>query len=467
MRFILLMAAAVYGLGAVPAYAQTPCTAGTAGIYGCNNIDLEANVGISTFTTFDGADIWGWTDPDTGREYALMTVMDGTGFVDITVPSSPVYLGKLPTNAGVNFWRDVKTYGYFAFIVADGVGSHGMQVFDLRRLRNVPSPPATFTADEIDTSFGSAHNIALNEATGFAYIVGSSLCSGGLYVIDVRDPFNTSSPACFGSSDVGRGYTHDTQCIVYDGPSAAFAGREICFSSNEAGLSIADVTDKQSIQELSATGYPNVSYAHQGWLSEDRKYFFANDEGDESSFGFNTRTIVWNVEDIEDPFIADEYVGPTASIDHNLYTVGDQVFEANYRSGLRILDASDPENMSESGFFDTFPTSDARGSNGAWSVYPYFRSGTIIVSDIESGLFILSSSLVPPRPGLWGRVLLEAAAVNDTLNVGAAPPLAQPFGAAPFSHAGTETIPGPQVADAAADWVLLTFDDGTTTTQTA
>ncbi len=47
-----------------------------------------------------GNDIWGWADPMTGREYALMGMTDGTAFVDVTDPDNPAVLGKLPTVGG-------------------------------------------------------------------------------------------------------------------------------------------------------------------------------------------------------------------------------------------------------------------------------------------------------------------------------------------------------------------------------
>ena len=73
---------------------------------------------------------------------------------------------------------------------------------------------------------------------------------------------------------------------------------------------------------------------------------------------------------------------------------GNLVYEANYRAGLRILDVSnvkeDPDSVKEVGYFDVAPDSDGPGfSIGSWSNYPYFASGSIIVSSIDRGLFVL------------------------------------------------------------------------------
>lgn len=47
----------------------------------------------------------------------------------------------------------------------------------------------------------------------------------------------------------------------------------------------------------------------------------------------------------------------------------------------------------EIGFFDVHPEDDEVGGeaifSGAWSVYPYFASGNIVVNSIERGIFSL------------------------------------------------------------------------------
>ena len=139
-------------------------------------------------------DVWGWVDAETDREYALVGRNDGMAFVDISDPANPVVKGNLPLTEGANpsTWRDVKVYADHAFIVADNAGQHGVQVFDLQRLREDTQEPVTYSEDAIYDGIASAHNIVINEDTGFAYAVGSSgggeTCGGGLHMIDVKDP---------------------------------------------------------------------------------------------------------------------------------------------------------------------------------------------------------------------------------------------------------------------------------------
>ncbi|MEP3838828.1 MAG: choice-of-anchor B family protein [Algibacter sp.] len=384
--------------------ADTPlaiCQNGFADIYPCKDYDLMANIPLTTFEASAGNDCWGWTDPTTGKEYALMATSHNTAFVDITKPNEPIYLGNLPTATSSSPWRDVKVYKDHAFIVADcSLGNdptcnddHGLQVFDLTRLRNVPNPPETFTADTHFTEFGKAHNIVINEDSGYAYIVGANRSStylGGPIFINIQDPKNPVSEGGFSQG----GYSHDAQVVTYNGPDSDYTGKEILVGSNENEVVIADVSDKANPTIISTISYANVWYAHQGWFTQDMKYFILGDELDEARAGNNTRTIVFDFTDLDNPVFHFDYYGESTAIDHNGYIKNDTYYFANYRAGVRMLNISAIENKSftEIGYFDTYPPNNGTEFNGAWSIYPYFSSGNIIISDIEKGLFIIRKS---------------------------------------------------------------------------
>ena len=375
----------------------TACEDGAAAGFPCSKVGLEERLSNASLGGGNGNDLWGWTDPLTGSEYALMGLTNGTAFVDITDPGDPVHLGNLPTRSGNSIWRDVKTAGNFAFIVSEA-NDHGMQVFDLTRLRSVVGAPVTFTEDGHYGFFGRAHNIVIDEASGFAYAVGSrqgtQQCNSGLHMIDISSPLLPTFAGCF-STD---GYTHDAQCTVYEGPDVEHRGKQVCFAANEDTVTIVDVTEKSAPLMLSRTGYAGFGYTHQGWLTEDHRYLLVNDETDEINAGHNTRTYVFDLTDLDLPVLHMTHTGTTPSSDHNLYVKGNFVYEANYRSGLRILDISGigERDISEFAFFDTQPSSNASGTSGAWSVYPYFDSGTVIVSDVSAGLFVLRPDLCAP-----------------------------------------------------------------------
>jgi choice-of-anchor B domain-containing protein len=134
-----------------------------------------------------------------------------------------------------------------------------------------------------------------------------------------------------------------------------------------------------------------VAYSHQGWFSEDHSYFYMNDELDELQRNFvGTRTLIWDVTDLDDPVLAREYLSENTASDHNLYIRGDYMYQSNYQSGFRVFNIRDPENPVPVGFLDTVPYGeDGPGMGGSWSNYPFFESGVILVTSGNEGLFLV------------------------------------------------------------------------------
>ena len=370
-------------------FAQTPCENGFANNYPCKDYDLQSHIFLAEMGASEGNDSWGWTDPDDGTEYALVGLDNGTAFIDISDPVNPIYLGKLPTHTTPSIWRDIKVYQNHAFVVSEA-GGHGMQVFDLTRLRNVSNPPEIFTEDAHYAGFGGSHNIAINEETGYAYSLGDNTFGGGLHFINIQDP---SNPTAAGGYADG-GYTHDTQVITYDGPDSDYTGKEIAFASNADHVEIVDVTNKSNPIQIASFEYPATGYTHQNWLTEDRNYMLLGDEGDEFDFGFDTRTLVFNISDLDNIVLHMEYEGETSSVDHNGYVIGDKYYLANYSSGLRVVDISDIENgnMTASSYFDSYPSNNNANYDGSWNVYPFFESGNIVISGTNGFTLVRDNS---------------------------------------------------------------------------
>ena len=378
---------------------DVPCAGGRAGPFACDGIDLLSFVPLPEFSGVEiallgggASDIWGWVDRETGDEYVIIGTTSGAAFFRVTDPGNPVHLGNLPNTGLQLIWHDIKVYDDHAFIVSESQ-PHGMRVFDLTRLRGVMSPQ-TWTENARYPLSWAAHNIAINEETGFAYIVGGNEglvlgdhCRAGLHMVDIRQPLLPLFAGCYADD----GYVHDTQCVIYRGPDAKHRGREICFNSSEDRFTIVDVTDKLAPVLVGTLLYPNTGYTHQGWLTADQRHFLLGDEDDENQTQFNTRTVVVDVRNLDAPRIAGSHFHNTASIDHNMYVRGKHVYQSNYSAGLRVLALDDVARgrLREVAFFDTYPSHDRRGFVGTWSNYPFFPSGTIAVSGIDEGLFLL------------------------------------------------------------------------------
>lgn len=332
-----------------------------------------------------------------------MTTGEGTAFVDVTEPTAPVVVGILPTDDVDDrvLWRDVKVHADHAFIVSE-IRPHGMQVFDLTRLRDVVLPPAVLTADTVYEEFTNAHNISINTETGFAYAVGTNTCEAGLHMVNIQDPKNPVFAGCAAQD----GYVHDVQCVVYQGRDGRFRNKEICFASNEDTVTIYDVTDKANPVVLSKTGYPSAAYTHQGWLTADHRWFLFGDELDELNGTVSaTTTYIMEVTKLDQPATVVPFTHSTSTIDHNLYLHGSHIFEANYVEGLQILTydrkSLEAGQLTRVGYFDVVPGVDASTFGGSWSSFR-FDSGTTVVSTIESGLFVL-------RPNLGGLAATPAS----------------------------------------------------------
>ncbi len=375
---------------AAVAEAQNPafdfrCVDGEAAGFPCDRVQLLAYLPLSSVGGSDGAnDVWGFSEG--GREFVLLGLRSGTAFVEITNPTAPLYLGKLSGSRSI--WRDIETYQRHAYVVSEAF-SHGVQVFDLGALFGVGAAPVEFqeAARYRGENLGSAHTLSINEASGFLYVSGSDTCNGGLHMVDIRTPKEPRFAGCFSEDS----YTHDAQCISYDGPDPDYRGREICFASNEDTLTVVDVTDKAAPRMVSRTSYQGVGYIHQTWVTSDKLFLLMDDELDEQYYRHNTSTRIWDIADLDRPAHIGSHVADTPAIDHNLYIRDGLVYEANYRAGLRILrlDRIAEGRLEPAGFFDIYPSDDAPQFNGAWSAYPYFPSGVVAVSGIEQGLFLL------------------------------------------------------------------------------
>jgi choice-of-anchor B domain-containing protein len=455
MRRLLLPLALAGGLLAPPAAlaqpGQTPrsapgrCADGQVGAHACSGVDLLAHLSLADLDAGSGNSLWIWVDPETRKEYALIGLDNGVAFVDVTEPARPVYVGKLPHHSTPSGWRDVRVYRDHAFVVSEAQ-DHGMQVFDLTRLRGVTSPPQTFTEDAHYAEVSNTHTISITEATGFAQLVGTNTCNAGLHLVDIRDPLRPRFAGCFDED----GYTHESQCWVYDGPDREHQGREICLAFNEDTVTIVDVTDPAATRMLARGTYPSPGYTHQGWFTEDMRYVLINDELDETQgISPSARTIIMDLADLDAPEYVGAYVSSTPSIDHNLYIHDGKAYQANYTAGLRILDVSGVAEgrLAEVAFFDTFPQGDLITFAGAWNVNPFLPSGTVLISDINGGLFVLregertlfslSSFAVTPEEGAAVVAFEPAGTPGDAVTV------ERQFAGRGFEAAGTVPAAGP------------------------
>ena len=300
----------------------------------------------------------------------------------------------------------MKVIGDYIYIGAEA-SNHGLQVFDMKKLLTITTPRMFSLTSDLTAhfkGFGNSHNIVASESSNTILAVGTGTsvgCSGGLFMVDVSNPATPQKSGCLSSG----GYVHDAQCVIYQGPDSRYRGREICFNYNEDTLDITDVTSKTNPVTISSTSYNGVSYTHQGWLAdEEMRFLLLDDELDEQNgkgvaANQRTTTYIVDITNLTKPLFTGTYQSPEKAIDHNQYVHNGFSYQANYGSGLRIIDVrslkTDPtgRGIREVGYFDCYPEDDNVGGKaeftGTWSVYPYFKSGNILLNSIERGIFLL------------------------------------------------------------------------------
>lgn len=345
-----------------------------------DKVSLKAHIPLATFGATAGNDCWGYVSPS-GREYALISLNNKVCFVEVTDPANPVWFAEIPHLS--SSWGDLKIYRDHAYAVTEAFGS-GVQVIDMSDIDN-----HNVTLVQTIASPGRSHNVYIDTDAGFLYCVGSRNGTGTTMCFDLSTP---GAPVQVGPASMTPVYQHDI--IVRTFTSGPYAGKQIAYGSSEGrGVDIYDFTDKNNPVLISRTAYPFVSYCHQAWLSADSKYLYVDDELDEYYNGIPHRTLIFDVSDITAPVLVGTAATGMTHIDHNQYWHKGFLFQADYTTGLRIFDTmDDPTAPTQIGWFDTYPENDGVSFNGAWSNYPFFPSGTVIVSDINRGLFVLDVS---------------------------------------------------------------------------
>lgn len=422
------------------ALAAEPCLQGSAGQFPCRNVDLLAQIALNQFSSrpTSAANVWGFVDLNDDREYAVVGLSNGTAIVEVTNPEDPREVVTIPGNS--SSWREVKVHQFFeaasnayrayAYVTTEAPNS-GVQVIDLGGLPGTATLAATLSDTGTQhtpyiSNVDYATNLALPGAEAFLYLAGSDVAGGAWRAYSLANP---ALPQLIATAPPGTEYVHDaTSLLITDArTSQCGVGHDPCevyVDFNENSVDLWDVTDKAAPVRLSSTTYSDASYTHSGWPTADQRHIFVHDETEEIFGGLRTQIYTMNVDDLRNPFIVASYQGPDTTTDHNGYVKDGFLYVSHYRRGLVVFDASDPLELQEVASFDSFlaPASNSAGTDGAWGVYPFLPSGTVVVSDISNGLFVLrdGASQLGQDPGRIGHLGIggtasEAAGTVDVI----------------------------------------------------
>jgi len=400
--------------------AALSCQNGKADDFDCENIDLLSHVPLANFSSQPGSanDIWGHVDLNNGKEYALIGLQNGIAVFDVTNPNEPIEVGTVSgKNSG---WRDIKIYQYYddtfkiwrayAYATVDRSIDY-VTIIDLNNL------PRTVSLANKSQVVSTAHNIyisnvdhtlniALPDMTPTLQLVGANTFSGAFHSYSLQNPQDIT---LISQQSVGQGYSHDGATIVIDderkNADCNNNGQRctVFIDFNEKEMKLWNISNAGNIEQLGTGTYNDVSssnqYVHSGWGSEDKQYIFLHDEFDEKNGGLNSTVRVFSIADLNNPQHVGQWTGTTRAIDHNGYTRGNRYYMSNYEHGLTVLDITNPLLPRTIGSFDTYTPSNNANYNGAWGAYPFLPSGNILISDINSGLYILKDNTLASENG--------------------------------------------------------------------
>ena len=305
------------------------------------------------------------------REIAIIGSTEGTHFFDITDPTSVSQVGFVVggyTGAGV-IHRDYHDYQGYLYAVCDEGNSSTLQIIDISNL-----PNSINTVYDSNDLFTKAHNIFIDTATAKMYACASNSA------MDVYSLQNPVSPQLIYSYN-NVGHVHDA--FVRNDSAYLNCGNE--------GLRIFDFSNVNQLGDQpillgSLTSYPDAGYNHSGWLSDDGKTYIMQDE----NHGYDVKVL--DVSDVNNISVTSTFNSGVSSqsMAHNGIIKGNNAYIPYYHDGIRVFDISDPNNPIQTWQYDTYAPLSHASYKGAWGVYPYLPSGNIIVSDMQTGLYIFT-----------------------------------------------------------------------------
>ncbi len=329
-------------------------------------------------TLYDNAynEVWGMVYNN--KEFAVIGSTDGTHIFDVTDPAASTQVAYIPGAAqgAAIVHRDYHDLDGYLYIVCDE-GASTLQIVDVSNL-----PNAVNVVYDSDSLLKRSHNIFIDEEKAKLYVcsekkTGISNNFNALHIYDLSNPELPTHHYTY--NDVG--HVHD----AYIKNDTAF------LNCGSQGLRIVDFsmvgpsTSNNHVEMGSLTSYSDAGYNHSGWPTADGNYYVMADE----NHGYKMKML--DVSDYSNPTVVSMFfsdIDMNESMAHNQIIHGGYVYTAHYHDGVYVHDVSDPYNPALVAFYDTFDPAHHNSYMGAWGVYPFLPSGNILVSDMQTGLYV-------------------------------------------------------------------------------
>ncbi len=319
---------------------------------------------------------WYYVD-GSGNEYGIIGSPAEIHVVDVTDPTTPILKQDFQGTFS-SIWRDFKSHDNFVYGVHDyGAGTmEGLTILDMSAL-----PNGNIVKTTLNTDFGRAHNIFIDEPQDRLYVAGSDTESQGLIVYDISNPGNPSLLASINLGAYG-GYVHD----LYVRNNIAYCNSA---SGENGGMWAYDLGNLNSIAVFAQEN--TGGYNHSSWMTDDGNHVVYATETS------NFPLYIVNVSDVENGNITNSvsFKQPndapthTNNIAHNPLIIGDICYISYYEDGVQLWDISNPSTPTLVGYYDMVQNTGYNGTTGVWGVNPFLPSGNILASEEDGGLYIL------------------------------------------------------------------------------
>ena len=333
--------------------------------------DTLALVGQVTFSAGNGSECWGWTAPDS-TEYAIMGYRNGIAFVRTTPTIALIDTVPGPTGNNGYPWREMKTYGHYAYCVSEATGTYqGLSVIDLQYLPDSVHYVGSFATDTLSSGTNyTAHTISIDTVHGYCYVEGTS--ARQVRVLSLANP---EAPVFVNAFGTASGSIHDM---------TVFNDTVYVAEGSMGTWSVWNLTNKAAPSMIVRISIPSGGYVHNVWLSPDHKYCATTEE----TAGKTVK--IWNITDLQNVQLVGQYLGPSGMAHNAHWLTQDTLVLSHYQSGVVVLNVSNPALPVQIGRYDTYAAGESSAFQGCWGAYPYTRNGYIYGSNIDGRLFVLT-----------------------------------------------------------------------------
>ncbi|MBA4147489.1 MAG: fibronectin type III domain-containing protein [Verrucomicrobia bacterium] len=332
--------------------------------------------------------------------YSSSSTPYGVGIYDISDPTEPTLLSTyLAASASHNqFEQGVvrNKIGYFASWSGGGV--------HIVSLTNPSSPQTLSIINTASNGFSRVHTMFLER--DFLYEAAHVNNEQRVKIFDVSNPF-----APIFLQDVVTTNTYKVHQIT----AAQKGANTILYTSGWGnGGSLLGQTDMWDVTNVGTEPAQWLGRIFSGFSSHSS---WPTPDGNSLVVCRETTGGEVRIYDISNPAaptlqseISPASMGLEADLPHNPVIVGNLLFVSWFQKGIQIFDITDRTKPVRIGSYDTYPNPRSANFQGNWGVYPLLGLNKVLLSDIQTGLWVVDASGILTGTNNYAPLLVQSPA---------------------------------------------------------